>query len=62
MCDMVEKLVKVMNFMIDWVVNVYVCELIFNLKLLMKKCFDSVYECLKMIKEEFEKYGVSYEL
>ena len=28
----------------------------------MKKRFDSVYECLKMIKEELEKYGVSYGL
>lgn len=61
-CDMVEKPAKVTNLMIDWAVNAYAKELIFNLKLPMKKRFDSVYECLKMIKEELEKYGVSYEL
>jgi len=61
-CDMVEKPTKVTNLMIDWAVNAYAKELIFNLKLPMKKRFDSVYECLKMIREEMAKYGISYEL
>jgi len=61
-CDMVEKPTKVTNLMIDWAVNAYAKELIFNLKLPMKKRFDSVYECLTMIKEQLAKYGISYEL
>jgi 23S rRNA (cytidine2498-2'-O)-methyltransferase len=61
-CDMVEKPTKVTSLMIDWAVNAYAKELIFNLKLPMKKRFDSVYECLAMIKEELAKYGISYEL
>ena len=61
-CDMVEKPSRVANLMIDWIVNAYTKELIFNLKLPMKKRFDSVYECLTLIHEELQKYGVDYEI
>ncbi|MCF6437043.1 MULTISPECIES: 23S rRNA (cytidine(2498)-2'-O)-methyltransferase RlmM [Pseudoalteromonas] len=61
-CDMVEKPLKVTNLMLDWIVNAFAKELIFNLKLPMKKRFDSVYECLTLIHEELPKYEVDYEL
>ncbi len=61
-CDMVEKPAKVTNLMIDWAVNDFAKELIFNLKLPMKKRFDCVYENLELIRSELDKYGVKYEL
>ncbi|KAF7775218.1 23S rRNA (cytidine2498-2'-O)-methyltransferase [Pseudoalteromonas citrea] len=61
-CDMIEKPLKVANLMLDWIVNGYAKELIFNLKLPMKKRFDTVYECLTLIHEELEEYDVDYRL
>ncbi|WP_440053866.1 23S rRNA (cytidine(2498)-2'-O)-methyltransferase RlmM [Pseudoalteromonas sp. T1lg65] len=61
-CDMVEKPNRVADLMVDWIVNAYAKELIFNLKLPMKKRFDSVYECLALIHEELQKYSVDYEI
>ena len=61
-CDMVEKPIKVANLMIDWAVNGFVKEPIFNLKLPMKKRFDAVYQCLDLIHEELTKYNIKYEL
>ncbi|MBQ4864521.1 23S rRNA (cytidine(2498)-2'-O)-methyltransferase RlmM [Pseudoalteromonas sp. MMG013] len=61
-CDMIEKPLKVANLMLDWIVNGYAKELIFNLKLPMKKRFDTVYECLTLIHEELAEYGVDYRL
>ncbi len=61
-CDMVEKPTKVTDLMIDWAVNDFVKEIIFNLKLPMKKRFDSVYQCMEMIRTELESYGVKYAL
>ncbi len=61
-CDMVEKPARVTNLMIDWAVNDFVKEIIFNLKLPMKKRFDCVYENLDMIREELSQYGVKFEL
>jgi 23S rRNA (cytidine2498-2'-O)-methyltransferase len=61
-CDMVEKPDKVTQLMIDWAVNDFVKELIFNLKLPMKKRFDSVYENLALIHSEMNKYGIEYAL
>ncbi|ALU44387.1 23S rRNA (cytidine(2498)-2'-O)-methyltransferase RlmM [Pseudoalteromonas rubra] len=61
-CDMVEKPTRVSELMVDWIVNGFVRELIFNLKLPMKKRFDTVYECLTLIRDELKKYGVGYEL
>ncbi|ESP95256.1 MULTISPECIES: 23S rRNA (cytidine(2498)-2'-O)-methyltransferase RlmM [Pseudoalteromonas] len=61
-CDMVEKPSKVTQLMIDWIVNGFAKELIFNLKLPMKKRFDSVYECLQLIDDELAHYNVGYKL
>ncbi len=61
-CDMVEKPAKVTNLMIDWAANDFVKELIFNLKLPMKKRFDSVYENLSMIRSELKRFDIQYEL
>lgn len=61
-CDMVEKPIRVANLMIDWLVNAFAKEAIFNLKLPMKKRFECVLECLTLIHDELEKYNVDYEL
>ncbi|SFB92664.1 23S rRNA (cytidine(2498)-2'-O)-methyltransferase RlmM [Pseudoalteromonas denitrificans] len=61
-CDMVEKPAKVTKLMIDWAVNGFVTELIFNLKLPMKKRFDSVYENLSLIRTELKKYNIEFKL
>ncbi|MEQ3513098.1 23S rRNA (cytidine(2498)-2'-O)-methyltransferase RlmM [Pseudoalteromonas sp. BZB3] len=61
-CDMVEKPKKVTNLMLDWMVNGFASELIFNLKLPMKKRFEEVYQCLELIREELPKYEIEYTL
>lgn len=61
-CDMIEKPDKVTQLMIDWAVNDFVKEIIFNLKLPMKKRFDTVYECIQLIHSELKKYNVDFQL
>ncbi|MCG7568288.1 23S rRNA (cytidine(2498)-2'-O)-methyltransferase RlmM [Pseudoalteromonas sp. CnMc7-15] len=61
-CDMVEKPSRVTELMIDWAVNGFAKELIFNLKLPMKKRFDCVYENMQRIDQELREYGVKFNL
>jgi 23S rRNA (cytidine2498-2'-O)-methyltransferase len=61
-CDMVEKPSRVTDLMLEWALSGYAKELIFNLKLPMKKRFDSVHENLNFMREELNRYEVSFEL
>lgn len=57
-CDMIEKPQRVAALMSDWVVKGWCKEAIFNLKLPMKKRYESVQECIDVIHETMLKNGV----
>ncbi|RUO79506.1 23S rRNA (cytidine(2498)-2'-O)-methyltransferase RlmM [Pseudidiomarina taiwanensis] len=56
-CDMVEKPDRVAMLMCEWLVEEYCKEAIFNLKLPMKKRYQTVSESLALIKETLAEYG-----
>lgn len=57
-CDMVEKPNKVTELMGKWLVNGWCREAIFNLKLPMKKRYESVDENLTFLKKIFDENGI----
>lgn len=61
-CDMIEKPTRVAKLMADWLVNGYCKEAMFNLKLPMKGRYQQVNEDLQLMKDEFAKYKLTYEL
>lgn len=61
-CDMVEKLVKVVVLMVQWLVNGWCWEIIFNFKLLMKKCYEEVLQNLVYIQVQLDEYGVNVQI
>ncbi|MFT4925692.1 MAG: 23S rRNA (cytidine2498-2'-O)-methyltransferase [Phenylobacterium sp.] len=61
-CDMIEKPDKVALLMASWLIEGYAKEAIFNLKLPMKKRYDTAKECFADIDELFKEYGVKYKL
>ena len=61
-CDMIEKPTRVAKLMADWLLKGYCKEAIFNLKLPMKGRYQQVNEDLQLIKDEFVKHKVKYEL
>lgn len=56
-CDMVEKPQRVAGLMADWVAREWCVEAMFNLKLPMKSRYDSVTECLDLIRERLRAQG-----
>jgi len=61
-CDMVEKPSRITALMLDWILGKDAKELIFNLKLPMKKRFETVYDCLNQINHKLTSNGFKYEL
>ncbi len=62
-CDMIEQPQKVAKLMATWVAEGECQEAMFNLKLPMKRRYDSVKESLALIEEVMAKHGYSrYEL
>ena len=61
-CDMIEKPTRVAKLMAHWLLNGYCKEAMFNLKLPMKGRYQQVNDDLQLIKDEFSKYNVKYEL
>lgn len=58
-CDMVEKPARVAKLMVDWLVNGWCREAIFNLKLPMKKRYEEVSQNLKLINDLLKENGVN---
>ncbi|EAT13704.1 23S rRNA (cytidine(2498)-2'-O)-methyltransferase RlmM [Bermanella marisrubri] len=54
-CDMAESPMKVTKRMVQWVVNDWCGETIFNLKLPMKKRFQEVQQCIEYMQQTFEE-------
>lgn len=61
-CDMVEKPMRVASLMAKWLVNGWCRDVIFNLKLPMKKRYMEVSHNLAMIKEELESSGINVQM
>ena len=56
-CDMVEKPQRVALLMAEWVGREWCVEAMFNLKLPMKRRYESVIECMDMIRERLREMG-----
>lgn len=61
-CDMVEQPHRIAALVADWFVGGHCRESIFNLKLPMKKRYQTVRECLGLIEERLGKAGIAYQL
>lgn len=61
-CDVVEKPVRTAHLAVDWVLNGYCREAIFNLKLPMKQRYQEAASCLALIADRLSAAGVKYEL
>jgi len=58
-CDMVEKPTRVSQLMINWLVQGWCREAIFNLKLPMKKRYEELNQNLQLINEALAEHGIS---
>lgn len=58
-CDMIEKPDRVTDLMINWLVNGWCREAIFNLKLPMKKRYETVKQCLEKLNESLATNGIN---
>ncbi|HET9031816.1 MAG TPA: 23S rRNA (cytidine(2498)-2'-O)-methyltransferase RlmM [Dokdonella sp.] len=56
-CDMVEQPIKVAARMAEWLANGWCRHTIFNLKLPMKKRFDEVVLCRRLVEERVDAVG-----
>jgi 23S rRNA (cytidine2498-2'-O)-methyltransferase len=61
-CDMAEKPARVAGLMADWLAEGHCNEIIFNLKLPMKKRYEEVQLCQELIAARLEKAHMPYTL
>ena len=61
-CDMIEKPQRVGKLVCDWLINDWCQESIFNLKLPMKKRYETVVEVLDMMQHNFNEAGLDVEI
>lgn len=61
-CDMVESPVKVTELVIQWLVDGYCSEAIFNLKLPMKKRYEEVKKCIELLENKLKAQGINFKL
>lgn len=61
-CDMIEQPQKVAKLMANWVASGMCKEAMFNLKLPMKKRFDSVADCFSVIDSVMKKSSLQYQI
>ncbi|WP_240776059.1 23S rRNA (cytidine(2498)-2'-O)-methyltransferase RlmM [Nitrincola schmidtii] len=61
-CDVADKPARVTSRMLDWALNGWCHEMIFNLKLPMKKRYQEVRQSLALIEQELQEAGISYRL
>ena len=57
-CDMIEKPQRVGQLICDWLINGWCQESIFNLKLPMKKRYETVQEVLAEMQQRFDEAGI----
>lgn len=61
-CDVADKPARVGARMLEWALNGWCKEMIFNLKLPMKKRYEAVVQCLQMITDELDAADIPYRL
>ncbi|WP_423187185.1 23S rRNA (cytidine(2498)-2'-O)-methyltransferase RlmM [Alishewanella sp. d11] len=61
-CDMIEQPQRVANRIADWLINGWCQETIFNLKLPMKRRYETVKEVLADFEQRLQQAGFHYEL
>ena len=61
-CDMVEKPKRITTLMAKWIVNRWCREVIFNLKLPMKKRYQEVQECIDILEKELKLNQFKYKI
>lgn len=61
-CDMIEQPQRVARLIADWLINGWCHESIFNLKLPMKKRYETVQEVLQEFEGSLQQAGLRYEL
>ncbi len=61
-CDVVEKPARTAAMVIDWALNGWAREMIFNLKLPMKQRYREAEQCLRRIVAALEEAGVGFRL
>ncbi len=61
-CDVADKPARVTSRVLDWALNRWCDEMIFNLKLPMKKRYAEVSQNLAWIEQELSSAGIAYQL
>ncbi|MBR9830051.1 MAG: 23S rRNA (cytidine(2498)-2'-O)-methyltransferase RlmM [Oceanospirillales bacterium] len=61
-CDIVDKPARVTELMLQWALNGWCRNAMFNLKLPMKQRFDEVERCLEYLQRELAAAGIGYRL
>lgn len=61
-CDMVEQPSRITQLILKWLTKGWCREVIFNLKLPMKKRYLEVQQCLERIKKTLAEQGIKYQL
>ncbi|KAE9526408.1 23S rRNA (cytidine(2498)-2'-O)-methyltransferase RlmM [Testudinibacter aquarius] len=61
-CDMVEQPMRITSLMSKWLTNGWCGEMIFNLKLPMKKRYQEVRLCQQKLHEDLSKAGLGFEI
>ncbi|MBY4677818.1 23S rRNA (cytidine(2498)-2'-O)-methyltransferase RlmM [Marinobacterium sp. CAU 1594] len=61
-CDMVDKPARTAAMVVEWALNGWCREAIFNLKLPMKQRYKETASCLQLIDEALVEQGLPYEL
>ncbi len=61
-CDVADKPARVTTRMLEWALNGWCKEMIFNLKLPMKKRHEAVMQCLQMITDALDDAKITYRL
>lgn len=61
-CDMIEQPQRVAELIADWLINGWCQESIFNLKLPMKKRYETVRDVLAQFETRLQQAGIKYQL
>jgi len=61
-CDMVDKPIRTAAMVVEWAVNGYCREAMFNLKLPMKQRYKETERCLRHIEDELRARGLQWQL
>jgi 23S rRNA (cytidine2498-2'-O)-methyltransferase len=59
-CDMVEKPHRIAKLMASWIINEWTDHCIFNLKLPMKKRYETIQQCISLIHDEISSSRMKY--